>query len=89
MPGRKPGTPKTGGRRVGTKNRIPQALKDMVLGALAAKKGQKWLEQQMDKNPVAFMSLLGRILPTTVGADPDNPHTVLFGWMKEPPPSGS
>ncbi len=35
----------------------------MILGALAAKGGQSYLEQQADRNPVAFMALLGKVLP--------------------------
>ena len=35
----------------------------MIRGALSAGGGQKWLEEQMKANPVAFMTLLGKILP--------------------------
>jgi hypothetical protein len=55
-----------GGSRKGKPNKATAALKDMILGALNAKKGQKWLEEQMDKNPAAFMTLLGKVLPTTL-----------------------
>ena len=55
-----------GGSRKGKPNKATAALKDMILGALNAKKGQKWLEQQMDANPAAFMTLLGKVLPTTL-----------------------
>lgn len=54
---------KTGGRKAGTPNKNNKELKEMILGALSAKRGQAWLEQQMDENPTAFMSLLGKILP--------------------------
>ncbi|MBV8800984.1 MAG: hypothetical protein JO208_14405 [Alphaproteobacteria bacterium] len=36
----------------------------MILGALSALGGQRWLEEQAGKNPVAFMTLLGKVLPT-------------------------
>jgi len=57
------GRAKTGGRIKGTPNRITVDLKEMILGALNAKGGQAYLEKCADENPVAFMSLLGRILP--------------------------
>lgn len=40
----------------------------MILGALEAKGGQKWFEQQMDANPTAYMRLVGKVLPTVVDA---------------------
>jgi hypothetical protein len=55
--------PKTGGRTKGTPNKLSADLKEMILGALNKAGGQKWLETQAEKNPVAFMTLLGKILP--------------------------
>lgn len=60
---------KTGGRTAGTPNKLTATVKMMVLGALAAKGGQKWLEKQMNAEPVAFMTLLGKIIPTQVVGD--------------------
>ncbi len=40
----------------------------MILGALSAGGGQHWLEQQMGQNPVAFMSLVGKIIPQQIDA---------------------
>jgi hypothetical protein len=40
-----------------------------VLAALAAKGGQKYLEKQADENPTAFLTLLGKVLPTTINAN--------------------
>src|SRR5216684_3000307 len=51
------------GRAKGARNKITADVKAMILGALTAKGGQAYLEQQADKNPVAFMSLLAKILP--------------------------
>jgi hypothetical protein len=55
-----------GGRKKGTPNKISGDVRAMVLAALHAGGGQEWLERQMDENPTAFMSLLGRILPTQI-----------------------
>ena len=54
------------GRPKGAVNKVTKALKDMILGALDAKGGQKWLEAQMDENPGAFLTLLGKVLPQDI-----------------------
>ncbi len=64
---------KTGGRQKGTPNKMNVALKEMVLGALADCGGGEYLKQQAIDNPTAFMTLLGKILPTQVSTDPDQP----------------
>jgi hypothetical protein len=71
--GRPKGTPKTGGREKGTKNTVNRILKDQILGALGAVGGQQYLEKQARDNPGAFMTLLGKVLPTTLTSDPDEP----------------
>ena len=63
--GSKPGE-RRGGRQRGTPNKISGTVREMVLEALAEKGGTKWLKQQMDKNPAAYMALLGKVLPTQV-----------------------
>lgn len=54
---------KTGGRKAGTPNKATRELKDMILGALDAEGGMEYLRAQARENPVAFMSLVGRVLP--------------------------
>jgi hypothetical protein len=56
------------GRPKGAQNKTTKALKDMIEGALEAKGGQAWLERQMDENPAAFMTLLGKTLPRDLNA---------------------
>lgn len=68
-----------GGRQKGTQNKNTTALKDMILGALSAAGGETYLREQADKNPTAFMTLVGRVLPLQVkdgGADPQVPTVV-------------
>jgi hypothetical protein len=67
------GKPKTGGRQKGTPNKANAALKDSILGALAAKGGQKYLERIAEEEPVAFCGLIGKVLPMTVAGDSENP----------------
>lgn len=56
------------GRAKGTPNKATKAIKDMIEGALSAVGGQKYLEQQAIENPVAFMGLVGKILPKDINA---------------------
>ena len=57
-------------------NKVTQALKDMILGALDNLGGQEYLKRQGEENPVAFMTLLGKVLPTTLAGDPSNPVVI-------------
>src|ERR1044071_8562072 len=68
-----PGAPKTGGREKGTPNKLTADVRAMVLAALDRAGGEDYLVQQAQDNPKAFMSLLGRILPTQVTGKDDAP----------------
>src|SRR3954468_2972614 len=68
-----PRAAKTGGRQRGTPNKMTKALKEMILGALDDAGGQAYLMQQARDNPAAFMTLLGKVLPTTLAGDSHNP----------------
>lgn len=61
------------GRKKGVPNKINADIKGMILEALSAKGGAQYLIDQADMNPVAFMGLVGKVLPMTVTSDPDNP----------------
>lgn len=52
--------------RKGVPNKATQSLREMLDGALKAKGGQKWIEEQMDINPGAVLTLLGKTLPRVV-----------------------
>lgn len=51
------------GRPKGVPNKTTTALKEMILGALDKKGGVEYLVDQADKNPAAFLTLLGKVLP--------------------------
>lgn len=57
---------KTGGRGKGVPNKTTKALKETILGALDEAGGQAYLAKQAEANPVAFMTLLGKVLPSEV-----------------------
>jgi hypothetical protein len=67
--GRRPGS----GRKKGTPNKISSDLKAMILQALHNEGGAGYLQTVATTNPAAFCSLLGKVLPTTLAGDPDNP----------------
>jgi hypothetical protein len=66
---------KTGGRKKGVQNKENKALREMILQALDEQKGGgvAYLKDQALSNPNAFLSLLGKVLPTTLAGDPNNP----------------
>ena len=61
------------GRPPGVPNKATKALKEMILGALSDVGGQEYLARQAEENPPAFMTLVGKVLPTTRAGDPKNP----------------
>jgi hypothetical protein len=76
-----------GGRQKGTPNRETKALRDLILGALEENGGQDYLAAQARQNPVAFLTLLGKVLQTTLASDPETPVRHIFAWASESLPS--
>ena len=67
---------KTGGRRKGTPNKTTKALRDMILGALDDVGGQRYLARMSEEQPAAFMTLLGKVLPTTLASEQNSPPRI-------------
>lgn len=68
---------KTGGRKVGTPNKVSGELKGMILKALDKSGGIEYLIGLSKTHPPAFASLLGRILPMQVtGAGQNGAHVI-------------
>lgn len=84
MAGRKPGTPKTGGRKKGTPNKMTGQLKEMILTALDTAGGVGYLVDQSEKNPTAFLALVGKVLPLTLAGDKDNPVEAVTRYTLAP-----
>jgi hypothetical protein len=65
------------GRKKGVPNKTTALLKDAILRAAEGAGGEEglvgYLQDQAKKNPGPFMSLLGKVLPTQIAGDPDNP----------------
>lgn len=80
-PGPAKGTKKTpgSGRKKGTKNKIPGAVREMALGALMELGGQDYLVKQGQEEPRAFIGMLSKMIPTAIeGADGSNLPLVLI-----------
>lgn len=58
--------PAGSGRKAGTPNLITRDVKEMIITALNNVGGADYLTLQAKKNPVAFMTLLGKIIPKDV-----------------------
>jgi hypothetical protein len=52
---------------------IPEAERTARCRELSAAGGQKYLEQQAKANPVAFMTLVGKVLPLQVAGSESAP----------------
>ena len=57
---------KTGGRKKGVANKTTKAVKEMILAALDEVGGQEYFVTQATENPVAFMTLIGKVLPSEI-----------------------
>ena len=56
------------GRPKGSQNKLPLALKEMILGALEKLGGEEYLMKLAIENSSAYASLLAKVLPTTLAA---------------------
>lgn len=57
------------GRPRGAKNKISGSIKEMILQALESAGGMDYLAAQAQANPAAFMSLLGKLVPSELRAE--------------------
>lgn len=73
------------GRPKGVPNRENRDIREMIVGALCAVGGTNYLARQAEQNPVAFMSLIGRVLPLQVSGEGGGALVVDFRWADAPP----
>lgn len=71
------------GRPKGRPNKATAAIKDMITQALDGAGGVTYLQRQADENPVAFMGLVGKVLPLQVhGAGEGGEHIIsVVRWV--------
>ena len=72
------------GRKPGVPNALNRDIKEMIVGALCAVGGTNYLARQAEQNPIAFMGLLGRVLPLQLAGHDGGRLEVEFRWRDEP-----
>jgi hypothetical protein len=65
----KSGNPK--GRKPGTPNKITADVKEAILASFDTVGGADYLVEQAAKNPQAYLTLIGKVLPLQVNANLD------------------
>lgn len=72
------------GRKKGVPNKVTGALKDMILTALSDAGGVEYLKAQAEKNPNAFLGLVGKVLPLQVssGEGGDGIKKLVIEWQR-------
>lgn len=63
-------------------------LREMILQALDKAGGVKYLQEQAKASPAAFLTLVGKVLPTTLTGDPNAPMRLavaVYSPTKDPP----
>ncbi|HXJ44241.1 MAG TPA: hypothetical protein VNH18_33445 [Bryobacteraceae bacterium] len=71
------------GRKPGVPNKLNSDLKAMILGALEGAGGQDYLQRQAEENPGAFLTLIGKVLPTTLAGSVNTTMQVVTGVPRE------
>lgn len=61
------------GRPKGSQNKLSADVKEMIIQAMTIVGGGEYLARQAEANPVAFMSLLSKMVPLTLHGDAKNP----------------
>jgi hypothetical protein len=80
---------KTGGRVAGTPNKLGSDIRTMIIGALETVGGQRYLTECARSHPVAFLTLLGKLMPMQIAADGNRPMVIDFRWADEPETAGA
>ena len=70
------GSPKTGGRKKGTSNKITADVRETILEAFHMAGGVEYLRALAFSDPKAFCTLLAKIIPAKVAGDEENPSAL-------------
>lgn len=73
------------GRKPGVPNAINHDIRQMIVGALAGVGGTEYLMRQAEQNPVAFMGLVGKVLPLQLAGHDGQRLVVDFRWADAEP----
>lgn len=64
------------GRPKGSSNKLTKTIKEAIEASFDKVGGAKYLEEMAIKQPVAYMTLLGKVLPTQVTGEDGGPVKV-------------
>jgi hypothetical protein len=67
------------GRPKGARSKVSRELKEMILAALDKAGGEQYFVEQASKNPVAFLTLIGKVLPLQVSGEGGGPVLIVTG----------
>ena len=87
MRGRKPGTPKTGGRLKGTPNKVTTLAKDAITAAAERLGGidrlVEWVRTDPANERVFWGTIYTKLLPLQVSGDPSAPliSKIIVAWQ--------
>ncbi len=70
--------------RKGIPNKNTAALKDMILTALQESGGVDYLVERANdpRTAASFLTLIGKVLPTTLATDPNAPMKLEVSWKQ-------
>lgn len=66
-----------GGLAKGTSNKVTAQVRDAILQAFDAEGGVDYLRGVAKRDPKTFCTLLGKVLPTQITGDEDNPVSTI------------
>lgn len=66
------------GRKAGSQNKLTKTIKDAILESFDKVGGSKYLQEMAHEQPAAYMTLLGKVLPTQVEAKINTPKVITF-----------
>ena len=87
MAGRKPGTPKTGGRQKGTTNKVTALAKDAIAAAADRLGGVdrlvEWVREDTSNERVFWGQIYTKLLPLQVAGDSEAPlvSKLIVEWQ--------
>lgn len=64
------------GRKKGSQNKNTQEIKSMIMAALDNVGGVEYFITQAKENPIAFLGLIGKILPKEIAAELNGNMTI-------------
>lgn len=72
------------GRPKGSSNKLTKTIKQAIEASFDKVGGAKYLEKMATEQPVAYMTLLGKVLPTQLEAKVDDKRTVVLNFGVAP-----